>query len=118
MDKSDSQLLRRLRRKDDEATAAVLNRFKKKIKNYIESKVPRDGRADDLAQNTFLKFFELIDGRGLGKYESFDSIEHFLFAVATTQLIDDTRKEISRREMQEGYATYPMTRPRRPDEIL
>jgi RNA polymerase sigma-70 factor (ECF subfamily) len=118
MDKGDARILEKLREGDAETFTAVLNRFQKKVKGYCEAKAPPDGRADDLAQQTFVKFFELVRSRRLGAFESCDDLEHLMMLIAIRQLIDDARKETAELRKLERYGAYRVIRESRPDEIL
>lgn len=77
-------LLQRMKRGDENAFDVFVRKYYKEILNYCNYHCPDTSTAEDLTQETFLRFFEkLSDYRYMGKpklfvYDCWKSLQGFL----------------------------------------
>jgi RNA polymerase sigma-70 factor (ECF subfamily) len=87
MASSDGELLQRAHRGDDEAFAQLVDRYKDRLVNYLASLVRNRERAEDLAQESFIRLYE----RGRG-YRDQGQLQAYLFRIATNLLRSQERR--------------------------
>ncbi len=85
---SDFLLIQRIKKSDEDATEIFVRKYYSKILKYCYIRVRDNGYAQDLAQNTFMKFFEKIDS-----YTHYGKALNFLYIIASNECNDFFRKE-------------------------
>lgn len=85
---SDSELMQRVCGGDDDAFAAIVNRYKNPLVNYLTHLVRSRERAEDVAQEAFVKLY-----RNVGRYRDHEKIAPYLFRIATNHTISEMRRE-------------------------
>ena len=85
---SDGTLLTLARNGDNEAFAALVDRYKDRLVNYLTRLVRDRTRAEDLAQESFLRLYE----RG-GAYREQGHLQAYLFRIATNLLRSEERRK-------------------------
>ena len=88
MEPSDSELMQRVCGGDDDAFAAIVNRYKNPLVNYLTHLVRSRERAEDVAQEAFVKLY-----RNAGRYREHEKIAPYLFRIATNHTISEMRRE-------------------------
>ena len=84
-------MLEEIRRGSGEAWSQVVERYQGRLVAYARRRAPRGVDAEDLVQDTFLRFL-----RGLGGFRQEASLETFLFVILKRTLADAHRgKKIS-----------------------
>ena len=84
---SDEDLLARLRAGERDGFGTLVRRYERELYGYLRRYLGNDDLAADVFQNTFLAVF-----RKIGHYEPGRPARPWLYAVATNQAIDATRR--------------------------
>jgi RNA polymerase sigma-70 factor (ECF subfamily) len=87
MTASDGELLSRAHSGDEAAFAQLVDRYKDRLVNYLASLVRDRDRAEDLAQESFIRLYE----RGRG-YRDQGQLQAYLFRIATNLLRSQERR--------------------------
>jgi RNA polymerase sigma-70 factor (ECF subfamily) len=85
---SDAELMARVRGGDREAFADLVDRHKDAVVNYLARLTGDRDRAEDLAQETFLRLF-----RAAGSYSEQGYLRAFLFRIGTNLVRSEERRE-------------------------
>ncbi len=104
---SDAQLLARSRADDSEAFGQLVDRHKDLVVNYLARLTGSRDRAEDFAQETFVRFYQT-----LGRYREEGQMKAYLLRIATNLVRSEERR---RRRWQllrpffssNGHATDP-----------
>src|SRR5215212_6911793 len=83
---ADRYLLERVRQSDGEAWSQLVGKFQGRLLAFARAQRVRDADAEDLVQDTFLRFL-----RGLDAYRGEASLETYLFLVLRRRIIDEMR---------------------------
>ncbi len=84
----ESELLRRSRARDSEAFAELVDRHKDRLVNYLTRMVGCRDRAEDLAQETFVRLYVHLD-----RFRDEGNLTAFLFRVATNLVRSEERRK-------------------------
>ena len=84
----DAELMARVRAGDRDAFADLVDRHKDAVVNYLTRLAGDRDRAEDLAQETFLRLF-----RSAGSYTEQGFLRAFLFRIATNLVRSEERRE-------------------------
>lgn len=84
----DAELMARVRDGDRDAFADLVDRHKDAVVNYLTRLTGDRDRAEDLAQETFLRLF-----RSAGSYTEQGYLRAFLFRIATNLVRSEERRE-------------------------
>lgn len=84
---SDDELIERIRQGDEGAAETLVRRYYGSIARYCRFWCGSADKAEDLAQETFLRLF-----RSLEKYRGRGSFKSFLYTVADHLCVDESRK--------------------------
>jgi RNA polymerase sigma-70 factor (ECF subfamily) len=85
---SDAELMARVRTGDREAFADLVDRHKDAVVNYLARLSGDRDRAEDLAQETFLRLF-----RAAGSYSEQGYLRAYLFRIGTNLVRSEERRE-------------------------
>lgn len=85
---SDAELMARVRTGDREAFADLVDRHKDAVVNYLARLCGDRDRAEDLAQETFLRLF-----RAAGSYSEQGYLRAYLFRIGTNLVRSEERRE-------------------------
>jgi RNA polymerase sigma-70 factor (ECF subfamily) len=85
---SDAELMERLRSGDREAFGQLVDRHKDAVVSYLARLTGHRDRAEDLAQETFLRLYRSASG-----YVERGYLRAFLFRIATNLLRSEERRE-------------------------
>jgi RNA polymerase sigma-70 factor, ECF subfamily len=88
MEPSDSELMQRVCDGDDDAFAAIVDRYKDSLVNYLTHVVRSRERAEDVAQEAFVRLY-----RNAARYRDHERIAPYLFRIATNHTISEMRRE-------------------------
>lgn len=83
----DDILVERARNGDELAFAAIVERYKDRIVGYLARMVGDPSRAEDLAQDAFIRFFENLD-----RYDERGKLASFLLRTATRVFLSEERR--------------------------
>lgn len=84
---TDDELAERIRQGDERAAEELIHRWYGAVVRYCRFWCGSDDKAEDLAQETFLRLFRALPGyRGRGRFKS------FLYTIADRLCIDESRK--------------------------
>lgn len=84
---SDDELVERIRQGDEDAAEALIRRYYGSIMRYCRFWCGSADKAEDLAQETFLKLL-----RSLEKYQGRGKFKSFLYTIADHLCVDESRK--------------------------
>lgn len=84
---NDADLLARCRTQDAEAFAQLVDRHKDHMVNYLARLTGCRDRAEDFAQETFVRFFQKLD-----EYQEEGALTAYLFRIATNLVRSDERR--------------------------
>ena len=109
----DFLLLQRMKRGDENAFDVFVRKYYKEILNYCNYQCPDTSTAEDLTQETFLRFFEkLSDYRYMGK------TKNYLYTIARN-LCRDSYKKIRESLLEEqSLEIQDCLHPPETDELL
>ena len=85
---SDAELMARVRTGDREAFADLVDRHKDAVVNYLARLSGNRDRAEDMAQETFLRLF-----RAAGSYSEQGYLRAYLFRIGTNLVRSEERRE-------------------------
>ncbi len=85
---NDGQLLTRSRARDADAFAQLVNRHKDQIVNYLARLTGCRDRAEDIAQETFVRFYKQIH-----HYREEGTLSAYLFRIATNLVRSEERRK-------------------------
>jgi RNA polymerase sigma-70 factor (ECF subfamily) len=84
---SDAQLLARSRAEDPEAFGELVDRHKDLVVNYLTRLTGNRERAEDFAQETFVRFYQT-----LGRYREEGQMKAYLLRIATNLVHSEERR--------------------------
>ncbi len=102
-DPTDADLMARVRRGDEEAFAALVDRHKDPLVAYLARLTGSLDRAEDLAQETFLRLY-----RSASRYRERGYLAAFLYRIGTNLVRSEARRERRWRDLVGGLAGSPM----------
>jgi RNA polymerase sigma-70 factor (ECF subfamily) len=85
---SDDEVVRSVREGHTRNFEILVDRYKKKIVNFIHKMIFDFDEAQSLAQDTFIKVFQAIP-----KYNSMDNFQSFIFTVAQNTTLNYIKKQ-------------------------
>lgn len=85
--RTDGELLRRSRARDDRAFAALVDRHKDLLVHYLTRMTGCRSRAEDLAQETFVRFYLQLD-----RYQDRGTLVAYLLRIATNLVRTQERR--------------------------
>ena len=88
MEPNDSELMRRVCAGDEDAFAAIVDRYKDPLVNYLTHLVRSRERAEDVAQEAFVRLY-----RNAERYRDHEKIAPCLYRIATNHTITEMRRE-------------------------
>lgn len=88
MEPTDGELLERSRRRDREAFGQLVDRYKDAMVNYLARLTGCRDRAEDVAQETFVRFFQ-----GLDRYRDQGYLMAYLYRIATNLVRSEERRK-------------------------
>lgn len=88
MQLNDAELMQRVCSGDEEAFAALVDRYKDPLVNYLTHLVRSRERAEDVAQEAFVRLYRNAD-----KYRDHEKLAPYLFRIATNHTISEMRRE-------------------------
>lgn len=88
MEPTDGELLERSRQRDCEAFGQLVDRYKHSMVNYLARLTGCRDRAEDVAQETFVRFFQ-----GLDRYRDQGHLTAYLFRIATNLVRSEERRK-------------------------
>lgn len=96
---SDASLVARVVTDDDRVAFELLvRRYQSRLRNFLRRLSHSAERADDLAQETFLKLYTSIDSyQGTAKFST------WLYRIAYNTFLNDIRKDVPEAEFDEAY---------------
>lgn len=99
MSDSDASLIARVVKDDDRiAFELLVRRYQSPLRNFLRRLTRDIERADDLAQETFLKLYTSIDSyQGTAKFST------WLYRIAYNSFLNDIRKDVEEAEFNESY---------------
>ena len=101
---TDAQLLTRSRKRDSQAFAQLIDRHKDQMVNYLARLTGCRDRAEDIAQETFVRFY-----RQLHHYRDEGTLSAYLFRIATNLVRSEERRKRRWRLLQPLLATSGFT---------
>jgi len=99
MPATDTELLTRSRASDPQAFALLVDRHKDKMVNYLARLTGCRDRAEDIAQETFVRFY-----KQLHRYRDEGTLSAYLFRIATNLVRSEERKKRRWRMLQPIFA--------------
>lgn len=88
MQPSDAELMRRVCEGDEDAFTAIVDRYKDPLVNYLTNLVRCRERAEDLAQEAFVRLYRHAD-----RFRGYENLAPYLFRIATNQTFTELRRE-------------------------
>ena len=92
---SDAELMERSRARDPEAFAQLVDRHKDLTVNYLTRLTGCRDRAEDFAQETFVRFYQQLD-----RYREEGALSAYLLRIATNLVRSDERRKRRWRVLQ------------------
>jgi RNA polymerase sigma-70 factor (ECF subfamily) len=86
-ERSDGELMTRTREGDPDAFAVLVDRYKNPLVNYLTHLTSSRDRAEDLAQESFIRLFARSD-----RYRDQGKLSPYLFRIATNLLRSEHRR--------------------------
>ncbi len=108
MDSSTTDLLRRSRSNDTEAFGLLVDRHKDLVVNYLARMTGSRDRAEEIAQETFVRFYQTLD-----RYRDEGTLTAYLLRIATNLVRSEERRKKrwrSLRPVLTAGAISPFTR--------
>ena len=99
MPATDTELLTRSRASDPQAFALLVDRYKDQMVNYLARLTGCRDRAEDIAQETFVRFY-----KQLHRYRDEGTLSAYLFRIATNLVRSEERKKRRWRMLQPIFA--------------
>ncbi|NLF09865.1 MAG: RNA polymerase sigma factor [Pirellulaceae bacterium] len=87
-DRTDADLIDRIRRGDSEAWSELIERFEGRLLAYVEGRARNRAAAEDIVQETFIGFLT-----SLPNFDRRRPLEGYLFSIAAHKLTDYLRRE-------------------------
>lgn len=109
----DATQMARVRSGDREAFADLVDRHKDAVVNYLTRLTGNRDRAEDLAQETFLRLF-----RSAGSYAEQGLLRGYLFRIATNLVRSEERREKRLRLLMPFLGRQEHTEPAAPSGLL
>lgn len=100
---SDQHLLNNYRSGDQSAISKLIERHKRRVRDYIYMMVKDNDAADDIFQETFIKVIRVIDE---GRYTDNGKFLSWVLRIAHNQVIDHFRAQKQNRQLNEAEAGY------------
>ncbi len=100
MELSDAELMERSRARDSQAFAQLVDRHKDLMVNYLSRLTGCRDRAEDFAQETFVRFYQQLD-----RYREEGLLSAYLLRIATNLVKSDERRKRRWRLLQPVLAT-------------
>lgn len=88
MELSDAELMERSRARDPDAFAQLVDRHKDLMVNYLARLTGCRDRAEDFAQETFVRFYQQLD-----RYREEGTLSAYLLRIATNLVRSDERRK-------------------------
>ncbi len=88
MEPNDAVLMQRVCGGDEEAFATIVDRYKDPLVNYLTHLVRTRERAEDVAQEAFVRLYRFAD-----RYRDHERLAPYLFRIATNHVITEMRRE-------------------------
>jgi len=85
---ADRELVAAIRRGDEAAWQACIDRFEGRLTAFVQNRMGDRTQAEDLVQETFLGFMT-----SLPNYDETTPLENFLFSIAAHKVIDSLRRK-------------------------
>lgn len=85
---NDAELLTRSRERDPQAFAQLIDRHKDRVVNYLTRLTGCRDRAEDIAQETFVRFYNQLD-----HYRDEGTLSAYLFRIATNLVRSEERRK-------------------------
>jgi RNA polymerase sigma-70 factor (ECF subfamily) len=89
---NDAELMSRVRAGDRQAFAALVDRHKDGLVNYLTRLTGCRAKAEDAAQESFIRLYQAAD-----RYREEGRLASYLYRIATNQVRSEVRKERRRR---------------------
>ncbi len=96
----------RVRQGDEQAFADLVDRYKNPLVNYLTRMTRSRERAEDLAQDAFVRVYRSAD-----RYRERGQFQAFLYRIATNQLRSEERRAARWRGLQPSLAAEQQLRP-------
>lgn len=100
---SDQHLLNNYRSGDQSAISKLIERHKRRVRDYIYMMVKDNDAADDIFQETFIKVIRVIDE---GRYTDNGKFLSWVLRIAHNQVIDHFRAQRQNKSVSESEAGY------------
>lgn len=100
---SDQHLLNNYRSGDQSAISKLIERHKRRVRDYIYMMVKDNDVADDIFQETFIKAIRVIDE---GRYTDNGKFLSWVLRIAHNQVIDHFRAQRQNKSVSETEAGY------------
>ena len=100
---SDQHLLNNYRSGDQSAISKLIERHKRRVRDYIYMMVKDNDVADDIFQETFIKVIRVIDE---GRYTDNGKFLSWVLRIAHNQVIDHFRAQRQNKSVSESEAGY------------
>ena len=100
---SDQHLLNNYRSGDQSAISKLIERHKRRVRDYIYMMVKDNDVADDIFQETFIKVIRVIDE---GRYTDNGKFLSWVLRIAHNQVIDHFRAPRQNKSVSEAEAGY------------
>ena len=100
---SDQHLLNNYRSGDQSAISKLIERHKRRVRDYIYMMVKDNDVADDIFQETFIKVIRVIDE---GRYTDNGKFLSWVLRIAHNQVIDHFRAQRQNKSVSETEAGY------------
>lgn len=100
---SDQHLLNNYRSGDQSAISKLIERHKRRVRDYIYMMVKDNDAADDIFQETFIKVIRVIDE---GRYTDNGKFLSWVLRIAHNQVIDHFRAQRQNKSVSEAEAGY------------
>lgn len=110
---SDAELMARVREGDRDAFADLVDRHKDAVVNYLTRLAGNRDRAEDLAQETFLRLF-----RSAGGYTEQGYLRAFLYRIGTNLLRSEERRDRRLRFLMPFLSREEHAEPAAPSGLL
>ena len=88
MEPNDAELMQRVCAGEEDAFTAIVNRYKDQLVNYLTHLVRTRERAEDVAQEAFVRLYRFAD-----RYRDHERLAPYLFRIATNHVITEMRRE-------------------------
>ena len=105
----DGALMARVKQGDEQAFADLVNRYKDLLVNYLTRMTRSRERAEDLAQEAFVRVYRSAD-----RYRERGQFQAFLFRIATNQLRSEERRAARWRGLLPSLVAEQRLRPPAP----